>query len=280
MIGAGESDLAAYVAAAHHGRIRVVVRSMPGERVAGRRRRVRGIDDGDALLACSLGAGVERPETTVWLEAAKLGASRKRRRFVDGPGVATARRVGAVPAGVSGDAAASSGRDRERTRRGRGHGMNVIRLEGCRLEPLGSYLKALSVLRLVSEQADMRREDGGSRGASIWRRSWMRTAWWRSFWSVMRRRRFSRRGTAEADSIRRIARSGSMRLPGATDERFAVYREAIELARKIPGVGEREGRFGSGRRPAAAANSTGVPEPAAGRKRGVVGRRGGNLRRG
>jgi len=72
MIGAGETDLAAYVVAAHHGRIRVVVRSMPGERIAGRER-VRGIENGEHLLACSLGAGVEREETTVWLESAKLG---------------------------------------------------------------------------------------------------------------------------------------------------------------------------------------------------------------
>jgi CRISPR-associated endonuclease/helicase Cas3 len=72
LIGAGESDLAAYVAAAHHGRIRVVVRSMPGERIAGRER-VRGIDDGERLLACSLGGGVERTETAITLEFAKLG---------------------------------------------------------------------------------------------------------------------------------------------------------------------------------------------------------------
>jgi CRISPR-associated protein Csx17 len=32
--------------------------------------------------------------------------------------------------------------------------MNRIRLEGCTPEPLGSYLKALAVLRLVAEQAD------------------------------------------------------------------------------------------------------------------------------
>jgi CRISPR-associated endonuclease/helicase Cas3 len=76
MIGAGESDLAAYVVAAHHGRIRVVVRSMPGEWIPGRERaRVRGIDDGEQLLACSLGAGVEREKTTVRLETAKLGRS-------------------------------------------------------------------------------------------------------------------------------------------------------------------------------------------------------------
>jgi CRISPR-associated endonuclease/helicase Cas3 len=76
MIRAGESDLAAYVAAAHQGRIRAVLRSMPGERVAGlEKARVRGIDDGEALLACSLGGGVACPETPVWLEVAKLGAA-------------------------------------------------------------------------------------------------------------------------------------------------------------------------------------------------------------
>ena len=73
MIGAGESDLAAYVVAAHHGRIRVVVRSMPGERIAGRER-VRGIEEGDTLLGCRLGGGVELPETAVTLATVKLGA--------------------------------------------------------------------------------------------------------------------------------------------------------------------------------------------------------------
>ena len=54
MVAAGESDLAAYVAAAHHGRVRVVIRSMPGERVGGRLR-VRGIGEGDRLLAMFTG---------------------------------------------------------------------------------------------------------------------------------------------------------------------------------------------------------------------------------
>jgi CRISPR-associated endonuclease/helicase Cas3 len=84
MIGAGESDLAAYVVAAHHGRIRVVVRSMPGERTADRER-VRGIENDDRLLASSLGGGVEREETAVWLESAKLG------RAQDGAGSWTDR---------------------------------------------------------------------------------------------------------------------------------------------------------------------------------------------
>jgi CRISPR-associated endonuclease/helicase Cas3 len=76
LIGGGESDLAAYVVAAHHGRIRVVVRSMPGERIAGRER-VRGIEEGEVLLACSLGGGVERTETAITLEFAKLGCDQE-----------------------------------------------------------------------------------------------------------------------------------------------------------------------------------------------------------
>ena len=40
--------------------------------------------------------------------------------------------------------------------------MNRLVLSGCRPEPLAGYLKALGVLRLVSEQ-----EDPGARGAWI-----------------------------------------------------------------------------------------------------------------
>ncbi len=84
MISAGEGDLAAYVAAAHHGRIRVVVRSMPGERIGGQER-VRGIEEGERLPACSLGANVHAPETAILLESAKLG------RTPDGAGSWTDR---------------------------------------------------------------------------------------------------------------------------------------------------------------------------------------------
>jgi CRISPR-associated endonuclease/helicase Cas3 len=72
MLAAGESDLSAYVAAAHHGRIRVVVRSMPGERFLGGDR-VRGIKEGERLLSCSLGGGVDRQEVELSLAAAQLG---------------------------------------------------------------------------------------------------------------------------------------------------------------------------------------------------------------
>ena len=57
---------------------------MPGERIAGRQQaRVRGIDDGETLLKCSLGAGVGRDETAVWLESTRLGSARGDRSWTD-----------------------------------------------------------------------------------------------------------------------------------------------------------------------------------------------------
>jgi CRISPR-associated endonuclease/helicase Cas3 len=73
MIAAGHEDLSAYVAAAHHGRVRLVIRSMPGDRDAGGIC-VRGIHDDDALLECSLGSGVTQPESVLTLAPVLLGS--------------------------------------------------------------------------------------------------------------------------------------------------------------------------------------------------------------
>jgi CRISPR-associated endonuclease/helicase Cas3 len=72
MLAAGEDDLAAYVTAAHHGRVRVSIRSMPGERDNGRLC-VRGLWKGDELLECSLGGGVTRDASLLNLEPVMLG---------------------------------------------------------------------------------------------------------------------------------------------------------------------------------------------------------------
>jgi CRISPR-associated endonuclease/helicase Cas3 len=72
MLGAGEDYLAAYVAAAHHGRVRVSIRSMPGERDSGAVV-ARGVRDGDELLAADLGGGVSRAATRVTLKPMALG---------------------------------------------------------------------------------------------------------------------------------------------------------------------------------------------------------------
>jgi CRISPR-associated endonuclease/helicase Cas3 len=73
MIAVGDSDLAAYLAAAHHGRVRVSIRSMPGESLSGGRAVARGIREGDVLPACTLAPGVSVPEVTLSLDMMDLG---------------------------------------------------------------------------------------------------------------------------------------------------------------------------------------------------------------
>jgi len=70
LLDLGENDLVAYLAAAHHGRIRLTVRSMPDEPET----RVRGIEEGDRLPPVDLD-GVVTPETLLSLERVKLGRS-------------------------------------------------------------------------------------------------------------------------------------------------------------------------------------------------------------
>lgn len=115
--------------------------------------------------------------------------------------------------------------------------MNTIRLEGCEFEPLGNYLKALAVLRLVTEQAD-----SNARG------------WWE-------RTRFRLETELDEDGLiqfflERYAptpilspwnggsgfypkdrKVGIEAITEFTGDRFSVYGKAIRLAREIPGVG-------------------------------------------
>lgn len=69
MLATGESDLATYVVAAHHGRIRVSIRSMPGEP----ERMTRGILEGEELPACEPATGAITPKVTLLLDAMRLG---------------------------------------------------------------------------------------------------------------------------------------------------------------------------------------------------------------
>jgi CRISPR-associated endonuclease/helicase Cas3 len=72
MLASGEDELAAYIVAAHHGRVRAAIRSMPEERFSGQDY-IRGLEEGDSLLPCSLGNGAQRGATFLTLEAAALG---------------------------------------------------------------------------------------------------------------------------------------------------------------------------------------------------------------
>lgn len=74
MLATGESDLAAYLAAAHHGRIRLGIRSMPGEREEEGVRVARGIYEGDRLPACEVATGVFRRSVDLSLKQMEFGA--------------------------------------------------------------------------------------------------------------------------------------------------------------------------------------------------------------
>lgn len=71
-------DLGAYLIMAHHGKVRLSLRSFPGELPpAGspNLRFARGLHDGDVLPETNLGGGVLLPETTLDLEIMELGES-------------------------------------------------------------------------------------------------------------------------------------------------------------------------------------------------------------
>ena len=72
MLDAGDSHLAVYIVAAHHGRVRMSIRSMPGER--DREKRItRGIQEDDVLFACELGGDVRNADTRLTLAAMEVG---------------------------------------------------------------------------------------------------------------------------------------------------------------------------------------------------------------
>jgi len=74
----GLPDLAAYLAAAHHGKVRASIRSMPGERSPEGQPNApfaRGIFGGDALPTTDLGSGVVMRETELSLAVMEMGES-------------------------------------------------------------------------------------------------------------------------------------------------------------------------------------------------------------
>lgn len=67
-------DLVAYLVAAHHGKVRLSIRSLPNEKLPdGNRRFARGVWDRDTLQATDLGGGITAPVVTLSLEPMELG---------------------------------------------------------------------------------------------------------------------------------------------------------------------------------------------------------------
>lgn len=71
----GKDDLVAYLAAAHHGKVRGSIRSMPDEQKPSdpKKRFARGVWDGDVIQEVSLGGGVIVPQTELDLSYMELG---------------------------------------------------------------------------------------------------------------------------------------------------------------------------------------------------------------
>lgn len=75
LVAGGEfREVAAYLAAAHHGKVRLSIRSLPDEaRPADGRRFARGVWDGDQLPETDLGGEIAAPPVTLSLEPMELG---------------------------------------------------------------------------------------------------------------------------------------------------------------------------------------------------------------
>jgi CRISPR-associated endonuclease Cas3-HD len=155
--GEPESDLIAYLIAAHHGKVRIGIRALPTEKGPPEveRRFGRGVWDGDQLPPVRCGtehsAGVE-----LSLALMEMGEDGRGRTSWTGRTQAlraamvlfcwrTLRRwygwrIGGRPISSSAKRPPVA--------------IENIPLAGCRPTPLASYLKALGVLRVVSEQSD------------------------------------------------------------------------------------------------------------------------------
>lgn len=74
MLATGHSDLSAYLAACHHGKVRLSLRSQAGERAPKEMLRfARGVWERDKLPAVDLGDGIHMPETELTLSYMELG---------------------------------------------------------------------------------------------------------------------------------------------------------------------------------------------------------------
>lgn len=75
MLQAGSSDLAAYLGVATHGKVRLSIRSLPGEDQPNDSslRFARGVWDGDVLKKVDVGGGLEAAEVTLSLDVMEMG---------------------------------------------------------------------------------------------------------------------------------------------------------------------------------------------------------------
>ena len=158
-------DLAAYLAASHHGKVRLGIRSLPGRR--------RGSldstpepghllgypvdeDEMETLPCVDLGDGAYAGETELDMSIAQIGISEAGERSWLDRTLGLLEWLGPFKARLPGGHGARRGHARQQGGAGgcTMTGLHTVELRGCTPEPLMAYLKALGVFRLVAEQAD------------------------------------------------------------------------------------------------------------------------------
>ena len=156
-------DLAAYLAAAHHGKVRLGIRSLPGPR----NRNKDSNPNPDYLLgyktvetetlpSVDLGEGWRIGETALDMSIARIGLDDEERRSWLERSLGLLEWLGPFRLAYLEAIVRAADIACEQERKG-GRAMtqmHELELRGCSPDPLMSYLKALGVFRLVSEQVD------------------------------------------------------------------------------------------------------------------------------
>ena len=152
----GASDLTVYLAACHHGKVRLSIRALPGETKpdAPDKKYARGIWEGDALPAADLGDGVVIPAMPLDLEPLLLGASTDGRQSWLERMIALRDRLGVFRLAYLESLIRAADVRASAQSTGGAVMLHDIVLNGCAPEPLIHYLKALGIFRLVAEQCD------------------------------------------------------------------------------------------------------------------------------
>ena len=116
--------------------------------------------------------------------------------------------------------------------------MNTIRLTGCVAEPLGSYLKALAVLRLVREQADPTVRGWWDGSCFCLETELDETGLVEFFLERYAPTPILSPWNGGSGFYPKDRKVGVDAIATSNEERFSVYREAIQLVKGIAGVGE------------------------------------------
>ena len=142
-----------YLIAAHHGKVRLSIRSLPDEDEP---------DDPETLFAQGVHDSDPLPDVDLGDECARRCRSTSRQcgseaTIVGPPGAGTSRRPRPVSVGISGSSLAGRRFASQRCGARRKDIMPEVELRGCTPEPLMGYLKALGVFRLVGRTGRLRR---------------------------------------------------------------------------------------------------------------------------